>query len=73
MSNIDVEARISAPSHSHAWRTADGSSIRATVNLNQDNASALYFDDAGDARAVAAACTQAAEALDRLAAEGGQR
>jgi hypothetical protein len=31
----------------------------------------LYLDSAKDARAIAAACTQAAEALDRLA-DGGQ-
>lgn len=69
MSYISTDTDLSGPRHTHAWR-AEGGSTHATVRLSENNASTLYFDSAEDARATAAACTEAAEALDRLAAEG---
>ena len=70
MSYISSDADLSGPRLQHAWR-AEGT-IHASVRLSERSSSTLYFDSAADARAVAAACTEAAEALDRLAAEGGQ-
>jgi hypothetical protein len=70
MSYVSADAAISEPSHNHAWRADDGS-IHATVRLGTGAGVILYLDSAEDARAIAAACTQAAEALDRLA-DGGQ-
>lgn len=67
MSYIASDVDISNPCYDHAWR-AEGGNIHATVRLS-DRLSTLFFDSAADARAVAAACTEAAEALDRLAAE----
>lgn len=69
MSYISTDSNISGPRFRRAWRAENGS-IYATVYLSEDSASTLFFDSAADARAVAAACTEAAEALDRLAAEG---
>jgi hypothetical protein len=71
VSYITSDADLSGPRHQHAWR-AEGGTIHATVRLSENNSSTLYFDSATDARAVAAACTEAAAAMDRLAAEGGQ-
>jgi hypothetical protein len=71
VSYISSDADLSGPRHQHAWR-AEGGTIHATVRLSENNASTLYFDSAADARAVAAACIEAAEALDRLAEEIGQ-
>jgi hypothetical protein len=65
MSSISADASISDPVHDHVWRGKDGA-IWATVRMA---GSTLYFDSAADARAVAVACTEAAAALDRLAAE----
>jgi hypothetical protein len=66
---ISTGSPIGRPSHSHAWRDAEGQA-HATVNLcDRALGATLYFDSAQDARDVAAACVQAAEALDRLTAE----
>ena len=62
-SSISTDSDISEPRHSHSWRAKDGA-IWATVRLG---GATLCFDSAADARAVAAACTEAAEALDKLA------
>ena len=67
MSYIAVDAAISEPRHAHVWRDDDGT-IHATVRLST---STLYFDNVADARAVAAECIKAAEAMDRLS-DGGQ-
>ncbi len=67
MSFISTDSKITESRSRHAWRNDDGS-IHTTVALGT---STLYFDSAEDARALAAACTEAAEALDRLA-DGGQ-
>ena len=56
----------------HVWRDNDGK-INATVDIAPKtgrHSCWLCFGDPADARAVAAACTEAAEAMERLAAEG---
>jgi hypothetical protein len=63
VSYISTEGALSRPRLGHAWR--DGHGIYATVRLD---GATLCFDGAADARAVAAACTEAAEALEQLAA-----
>jgi hypothetical protein len=65
VSFASIDTKIAEPRYRRAWRNDDGT-IHATVALGE---STLYFDSADDARAVAAACTEAAGALDRLAAE----
>ncbi len=67
MSYVSTDSEIKGPRHGHAWQADDGG-IHATVRLGEGS-TFLSFDSAADARAVAAACTEAAEALDRLAAE----
>ena len=67
MSFASIDSDVSDPRFGQAWRDPDGR-VHSTVKLG---GSSLYFDSAADARAVAAACTEAAEALDRLAG-GGQ-
>ena len=62
------DAPVSAPRHDHVWRDTIDGGIHATVSLNDYRTASLSFDSAADARAVAAACTEAAEAMDRLAA-----
>jgi hypothetical protein len=57
----------------HVWRDGEGA-INATVDITPKRAAHscwLCFDDPADARAVAAACTEAADAMERLEAEGG--
>lgn len=63
MSFASIDSDVSNPHFGRAWR--DGEKVHATVKLGR---SSLFFDSAEDARAVAAACTGAAEALDRLTA-----
>ena len=70
MSYVSSDVEMGQPRHNHAWRDKDGS-VHATVRLTDGITATLYFDSAEDARAVAAACIEAAEALDRLA-DGGQ-
>jgi len=56
----------------HVWRDNKGK-INATVDIapkTATHASWLCFDDPAIARAFAAACAEAAEAMERLAAEG---
>lgn len=59
-----------APRHSHTWRGNDGEA-RAAVDIG---ATWLAFDDPAGARALAAECLKAADAMDALppAPEGGQ-
>jgi hypothetical protein len=66
VSYISTDTSIVEPSHRHAWRADDGT-IHATVRLSSESATFLSFDSPADARAVAAACIEAAEAMDRLA------
>ena len=66
MSFVSSDSNLKVPHLRRTWRNDDGSG-HATVELSPGTA--LYFDSPTDARAVAAACTEAAEALDRLAGE----
>jgi len=66
MSYISCDSDLSRPHLGYVWRAEDGS-VHATVRLS---GATLFFDSAQDARAVAAACAEAADAHDRLAAEG---
>jgi hypothetical protein len=52
-----------------AWRSKGTGTILAIVDLGSRDAR-LTFDSAADARRVAAECIKAAEAMERLAAEG---
>jgi hypothetical protein len=70
VSYVSSDVEMGQPRHNHAWR-GDGGGVHASVRLTDGIAATLFFDSAEDARAVAAACTEAAEALDRLA-DGGQ-
>jgi hypothetical protein len=63
VSYVSTEAGLSRPRLGHAWRDEHG--IYATVRLD---GATLCFSSAADARAVAAACTEAAEAIEQLAA-----
>ncbi len=56
----------------HVWRS-EGGVINGTVELSETAGarSWLSFDSPADARALAAACTEAAEEMDRPA-DGGQ-
>jgi hypothetical protein len=67
MSFASIDSDVSNPRFGHAWRDPDGG-LHSAVKLGD---STLYLDSAADARAIAAACTEAAEALDGLA-DGGQ-
>ena len=67
MSYISTDSEIKDPRFGSAWRT-DRGAIRATVYLSP-RSPFLSFDSPADARAVAAACIEAAEAMERLAAE----
>jgi hypothetical protein len=58
------------PCFSRAWRGSDGITIYAHVELARD--ADLMFNRPEDARAAAAACTEAAEAMERLAAGEGK-
>ena len=69
MSNISTDSEIAGPRFVQV-RRADRGAIWATVWLGT-GATFLSFDSPADARAVAAACTEAAEAMERLAT-GGQ-
>ncbi|HLK77217.1 MAG TPA: hypothetical protein VKU77_26645 [Streptosporangiaceae bacterium] len=50
----------------HVWRTKAGK-VCATVDLGDTT---VWFESADDARAVAAVCTEAAEAMDQFTAGG---
>jgi hypothetical protein len=49
----------------HVWRSPGGE-VNATVSLGQYGEIWFAFDDPAVARALAAACTQAAEAIERF-------
>ncbi len=67
MSFISHRTPLGEPRLSHVWRT-ENDGVRASVALN--DFAEIIFRSAADARAVAAACTEAAERMDALAAEG---
>ena len=67
-SYISTDSDIKDPRVGSAWRANDGA-IFAAVRLGS-GATFISFDSPADARAVAAACIEAAEAMERLAKEG---
>jgi hypothetical protein len=68
VSYISTDSKIKEPHFGHSWRAGSGT-IHATVYLSRAGSTFVNFDSPGDARAAAAACTEAAEALERLEAE----
>lgn len=68
MSYISTDATVTESSFGHVWRTEDGT-VCATVYLNPTSRAFVTFDSPVDARAVAAECIEAAEAMERLGAE----
>ncbi len=66
---IHARSAIKAPAFRQAWR--DGTGVYATVSLGR---STLHFDGPALARALAAECTKAADAMEALlpAQDGGR-
>ena len=69
MSSVYMSADMTEPKLDRAWR-ADNGTIRAIVRFQDQSWPYLLFGAPAEARALAAACIAAAEAMDRLAAEG---
>ena len=69
MSYFAVDAHVGQPKVGHAWRD-DAGAIHATVYVSESSSSAFFFDSPADARAMAAKCTEAAEAMEAIEAEG---
>lgn len=65
-SSIDITSDVQNPEFGHAWRSKNSLTVYALVRLG---ASSLYLDSAADARALAAACMEAADAIDQLTAK----
>ena len=61
MTYITADAMLTAGRFGQAWKAVDGT-IRATVRF--DGAPSIVFDSPQDARALAAACIEAAEAME---------
>ena len=72
MSNLSASTSITEARYSgHVWRAKDNR-INATVDFTSQGGDSSFwfcFDDPALARAVATACTEAAEAMERFAAE----
>jgi hypothetical protein len=64
VSYVSTDSEIEGPRFGSVWR-ADRGVICATVYFGP-GVTFLSFDSADDARALAAACTEAAEAMERL-------
>ena len=69
MSAITARTELRNPKFSNAWRHETLGTIMSIVDLGNRDAY-FTFDSATDARAVAAECIKAAEAMERLEAEG---
>ena len=71
-SYLSTHADVTDPRFTgHVWRDGDGQ-VNGTVDIAPKRAAHacwLAFDDPADARALAAACIEAAEAMEALAAE----
>lgn len=67
MSAINARTELCRPKLGNVWRHAG--KILSIVDLGNNDAY-LTFTSAADARAVAAECIKAAEAMERLEAEG---
>jgi hypothetical protein len=68
MSRVTTRSDLGQPVHRHTWRTDydDDGGVRATVDLGTAE---ITFHDPADARAVAAECIKAADAMEQMAAE----
>jgi hypothetical protein len=71
VSYIAIDAHVGQPKAGHVWRSDNGQ-IHATVYVSEKNSTAFFFTSAADARAMAERCTEAAEAMEALAAEDGK-
>ena len=69
MSYIGADADLSDPRFGNVWRDEITGAVYGTVRLAAGSTITITFYSPADARAVAAACTETAEAMDRLAAE----
>ena len=69
MSYISTDSDVEDPRTGPVWRSERGT-IHGTVYL-RDSHAYITFDSPADARDLAAACTEAAEAMERLEAEDG--
>jgi hypothetical protein len=58
-----VAEEFQEPWFGHAWRSTEG---KAFASVHLGTYSSLSFDSPGDARAAAAACNQAAAAMEAL-------
>ena len=65
MSAITARTELREPRFSNAWRNDPTGTIMSIVELGGHD-SHLTFDSAADARAVAAECIKAAEAMEQL-------
>ena len=68
MTSVNISADMPEPKLGHVWRADDGT-IHASIRFGDRAWPYLMFDSPTEARALAAVCTEAAEAMDRLAAE----
>jgi hypothetical protein len=68
-SYIGTRTYVTKPRFGHAWRDETGGP-HATVDVCMENGTYMAFDDPAIARAVAAACEKAAEAMEALAPAG---
>jgi hypothetical protein len=66
MSWLSLRPDVSNPCMGHVWR--HGGEVFADIRLGKD--ADMVFASPADARAVAAACIEAAGAMEQLAAEG---
>lgn len=65
MSAISARTEMRVPKFSNAWRTDGTGAILSIVDLGNNDAY-LTFNSAAHARAVAAECIKAAEAMEQL-------
>ena len=65
MTTVTARTELGQPGFSNAWRNDETGSVLAIVNLGERDAY-LTFNSAADARAVAAECVRAAEAMEQL-------
>jgi len=70
MSGITARTELCRPEFDRAWRNKLTGTVMSIVDLAPHDAH-LTFNSAAVARAVAAECIKAAEAMERLEAEGG--
>ena len=66
-SAVTISSDITGAEYGHAWRADDGTPC-ATVHLGD---STIRFEDSALARATAAECLKAADAMDALPPAGG--